>query len=75
MEVSEGKRGSTYPALKKLGLRPGKITNHGFLLTGLCRFWFGPFKLLDSSKFIAARVTGNFGLSVIGGGGATFLWC
>ena len=34
MEVSEGKRGSTYPALKKLGLRPGEITNHGFLLPG-----------------------------------------
>ena len=32
IEVVEGKRGSTYPALKKLGLRPGEDSNSGFLL-------------------------------------------
>ena len=32
MEVSEGKRGSTYPALKKLGLRPGQEVQSQFLL-------------------------------------------
>ena len=32
LEVSEGKRGSIYPALKKLGLRPGEDTKNGFVL-------------------------------------------
>ena len=30
LEVREGKRGSTYPALKKLGLRPGEVIRPGF---------------------------------------------
>ena len=32
LEVTEGKRGSTYGALKKLGLRPGEDTQSGFQL-------------------------------------------
>ena len=32
IEVSEGKIGSTYPALKKLGLRPGQEVQSQFLL-------------------------------------------
>ena len=32
IEVTEGKRGSTYPALKKLGLRPGEESQSGFVL-------------------------------------------
>ena len=31
-EVTEGKRGSCYPALKRLGLRPGEETQSGFQL-------------------------------------------
>ena len=33
-EVSEGQRGSTYPALKRLGLRPGDEVQTGFQLPG-----------------------------------------
>ena len=33
-EVSEGQRGSTYPALKRLGLRPGDEVKTGFQLPG-----------------------------------------
>ena len=33
-EVSEGKRGSSYPALKRLGLRPGEDIQAGFQLPG-----------------------------------------
>ena len=33
-EVREGKRGSSYPALKKMGVRPGDSTNAGFRLPG-----------------------------------------
>ena len=32
LEVTEGRRGSTYPALKRLGLRPGETTNNCFQL-------------------------------------------
>ena len=32
LEVSEGRRGSIYPALKKLGLRPGEEIHHSFSL-------------------------------------------
>ena len=32
MEVTEGKRGSTYPTLKRLGLQPGETTHGGFQL-------------------------------------------
>ena len=32
IEVSEGRRGSTYPALKRLGLRPGEEIQSGFQL-------------------------------------------
>ena len=31
-EVTEGKRGSYYPALKKLGLRPGEASHPSFQL-------------------------------------------
>ena len=32
LEVTEGKRGSTYPTLKRLALRPGETTHGGFQL-------------------------------------------
>ena len=32
LEVTEGKRGSTYPTLKRLGLQPGNTTHGGFQL-------------------------------------------
>ena len=31
-EVTEGKRGSTYPTIKRLGLRPGEANQSGFQL-------------------------------------------
>ena len=34
LEVAEGKRGSTYPTLKRLGLQPGETTHGGFQLPG-----------------------------------------
>ena len=34
LEVTEGKRGSFYPALKRLGLRPGDTAQTGFQLPG-----------------------------------------
>ena len=33
-EVLEGKRGSTYPAIKKLGIRPGEVNQSTFQLPG-----------------------------------------
>ena len=32
LEVAEGKRGSSYPTLKRLGLQPGETTHGGFHL-------------------------------------------
>ena len=57
LEVTEGKRGSTYSALKKLGLRPGESVQPGF--PNMSRITYQQYNLQRSLQISSLRLAKN----------------